>query len=103
MLTRRDQILRMRESGLAQSKIGQIFGLSRERVRQIIENNGNRKMNRIDAEMPLSTGDVARLLNIHTNTVRRWCSEGLLKSYRVGPRGDRRIARNDVLKLISGV
>jgi hypothetical protein len=28
--------------------------------------------------------------------VRRWRSEGILKSYRIGPRGDRRFRREDI-------
>jgi excisionase family DNA binding protein len=47
----------------------------------------------------LSTGDVARLLNVHTNTVRRWGRSGVLKTFRVGPRGDRRFKREDVQKI----
>jgi excisionase family DNA binding protein len=52
-----------------------------------------------DQDIPLSTGDVAKLLNIHTNTVRRWNRSGLLKSFRIGPRGDRRFKREEVEKL----
>ncbi len=37
----------------------------------------------------LNTRQVARLLNIH-NTVRRWSNRGVLKAYRIGPRGDRK-------------
>ncbi|MCL0039074.1 helix-turn-helix domain-containing protein, partial [Dehalococcoidia bacterium] len=38
----------------------------------------------------LTTSDVARLLNVHINTVRRWSNQGILKAYRIGSRGDRR-------------
>jgi excisionase family DNA binding protein len=44
----------------------------------------------------LTTSDVARLLNIHINTVRRWSNEGKLKAYRIGSRGDRRFQQNDI-------
>jgi excisionase family DNA binding protein len=47
--------------------------------------------------------EVARLLNVHTNTVRQWNQRGLLKAYRLGPRGDRRFTEKDVLEfLLSG-
>ena len=39
---------------------------------------------------------VAELLNIHINTVRRWSNQGIIKAYRIGPRGDRRFKREDV-------
>ncbi|OGO32940.1 MAG: hypothetical protein A2Z29_01755 [Chloroflexi bacterium RBG_16_56_11] len=45
----------------------------------------------------LRPGEVARLLNIHINTVRRWSSSGIIKTYRIGPRGDRRFMREDVV------
>lgn len=44
----------------------------------------------------LTTSDVARLLSVHINTVRRWSNQGILKTYRIGSRGDRRFDQNDV-------
>ena len=44
--------------------------------------------------------EVARLLNVHTNTVRQWNQKGLLKAYRLGPRGDRRFTEKDVLEFL---
>jgi hypothetical protein len=35
----------------------------------------------VQVEPPLAPLIVARLLNIHTNTVRRWSSSGILKPY----------------------
>ena len=49
----------------------------------------------------LTPKEVAGLLYIHINTVRRWSDQGLLKSYRIGPRGDRRFEREDVLGFLS--
>lgn len=40
--------------------------------------------------------EAAELLGVHTNTVRRWSSRGLLKAYRIGPRGDRRFRQKDI-------
>jgi excisionase family DNA binding protein len=48
----------------------------------------------------LTTGDVARLLNLHINTVRRWSNEGRLKAFRVGPRCDRRFKKSDISGLL---
>ena len=44
----------------------------------------------------LTVREVARLLNVHINTVRRWNGKGMLKAYRIGPRGDRRFSREDI-------
>lgn len=49
-----------------------------------------------DVAAMLTVGDVARLLNVHINTVRRWSNQGILKAYRIGSRGDRRFLREDI-------
>jgi excisionase family DNA binding protein len=51
----------------------------------------------------LTTGDVARLLNVHVNTVRRWSNQEVIMSYRIGPRSDRRFRRKDVTRLLVGL
>ena len=48
----------------------------------------------------LTVREAAKLLNMHTNTVRRWTERGILNAYRIGPRGDRRLYLTDVIKLI---
>lgn len=50
----------------------------------------------------LTAREVAVLLNVHINTVRRWGNRGILKAYRVGSRGDRRFRREDIETFISG-
>jgi excisionase family DNA binding protein len=44
----------------------------------------------------MTTSGVAQMLHIHINTVRRWSNQGILKPYRIGPRGDRRFVRDDI-------
>lgn len=48
----------------------------------------------------LTTSDVARLFNVHINTVRRWSNQGILKTYRIGSRGDRRFDQKDVERFL---
>lgn len=48
----------------------------------------------------LSTREVAKLLNVHTNTVRRWSNCGMLKVCRIGPRRDRRFKYEDVISFL---
>jgi len=52
--------------------------------------------NRIDIDSMLTISEVAHLLNVHINTVRRWSNQGILKSYRIGSRGDRRFRQEDI-------
>jgi excisionase family DNA binding protein len=44
----------------------------------------------------LTARELSQLLNVHINTVRRWDESGMLKAYRIGPRGDRRFSRDDI-------
>jgi excisionase family DNA binding protein len=55
-----------------------------------------------DEVMPMLTvKDVAVILNIHVNTVRRWSDQGILKSYRITSRGDRRFRQQDIASFLS--
>jgi excisionase family DNA binding protein len=49
-----------------------------------------------EVEPMLTTTEVARILNVHINTVRRWSNQGTLTSYRIGSRGDRRFKKADI-------
>ena len=96
------RIVEMRGVGLTYDEIGLEFGLSRERVRQLyMSRNMNNKNTNNNLKPPrwLKTGDVALLVNVHVSTVRRWADQGTLKSYRVGPRSDRRFKQEDVNSL----
>lgn len=48
----------------------------------------------------LRTGEACRILCIHQNTLRRWSKQGIIRAYRVGPRGDRRFRRDDIIALL---
>ncbi len=49
-----------------------------------------------NAQGLLTLREVATLLHVHPNSVRRWADLGLLPCYRVGMRGDRRFRPDDV-------
>ena len=44
----------------------------------------------------LTVSEVARLLHVHPNTLRRWSNKGRIRSYRINPRGDRRYRLRDI-------
>ncbi|OGN99573.1 MAG: hypothetical protein A2Y59_00840 [Chloroflexi bacterium RBG_13_52_14] len=48
----------------------------------------------------LTVREVSQLLHVHTNTLRRWGDQGILKAYRIGPRGDRRFKPEDIAVLL---
>ena len=61
---------------------------------------------RQDIEMKngmLTIAETAYLLSVHINTIRRWSNQGMLKSYRIGTRGDRRFRREDIDIFIAGL
>jgi excisionase family DNA binding protein len=49
----------------------------------------------------LTVKEVARLLHVHSNTVRRWSDRGLIRAYRISRRGDRRFRREDIAHFLA--
>lgn len=95
--SRRDEVVEMKEAGITNNaEIGRRLGISRERVRQIVKGEPGRQKPDLQSKVMLTTGDAAQLLGLHPNTVRRWNKSGILKSYRIGSRGDRRFRREEI-------
>jgi excisionase family DNA binding protein len=94
MISRNDEIVKLRKDGLTYAEIGRRFGITKERVRQILTPKPPKPA--LHSKFMLTVGDVAILLSIHINTVRRWADEGMLKAYRIGTRHDRRFRREDI-------
>jgi excisionase family DNA binding protein len=55
-----------------------------------------------EADKMLTITELSQILNVHINTVRRWSNQGIIKTYRIGPRGDRRFRHDDVTQFLSG-
>ena len=49
----------------------------------------------------LAVREVARLLHIHSNTVRRWSDRGIIRAYHITPCGDRRFRREDIARFLA--
>ena len=93
MNTRASEVVQLRKAGLSYAEIARILKISRERVRQIAQ---GKPSPRKASGVMLTTTAVAQFLGVHPNTVRHWSEIGILESYRIGPRGDRRFRREDV-------
>lgn len=48
----------------------------------------------------LTLSETAKVLNVHSNTLRKWDKKGILIAVRFGERRDRRYKKEDVMKLL---
>ena len=94
--SRHKQITGLRKTGLTYAEIGRRLDLSKERIRQIDKGISGPKKRALEFDIMLMPGEVARMLGVHVNTVRRWANRGILEVYSIGPRGDRRFRRRDI-------
>jgi len=49
----------------------------------------------------LTLREVARLLHVHPNTLRRWSNDGKIRAYRITERGDRRFKREEIARFLA--
>ena len=96
-----EEVRRLKKAGLGITEIARRVGVSKQRVSQILHPKLEKKPP-LETKLVLTPAEVAQLLGIHINTVRRWSNKGRLKSFRISPRGDRRFLRSDIDKFIRG-
>lgn len=48
----------------------------------------------------LTVREVASVLHVHENTVRRWSNLGLIRAYRISHRGDRRFREDEISRFL---
>ena len=51
-------------------------------------------------DLLLTASETASLLHVHINTIRNWSNLGILPSFRIGPRGDRRFREKDLMTFL---
>ena len=44
----------------------------------------------------LTVKEAAQILHVHENNLRRWTDQGIISTFRIGPRGDRGLQEDDV-------
>jgi len=49
----------------------------------------------------LTLKQACEVLNCHSNTLRNWDNQGILKAIRFGKRGDRRYYKKDILRVLN--
>ena len=45
-------------------------------------------------------GEASKILHVHPNTLRKWSDSGLIPTYRIGQRRDRRFAVDDLVAFL---
>ena len=55
---------------------------------------------RTDPPRMVPVGEASRILHVHPNTLRKWSDRGLIPSYRIGQRRDRRFAVEDLVTFL---
>jgi excisionase family DNA binding protein len=103
----REQVADLKDLGLSYSEIGRWFGITKQRVAQLLGTSPKEHFKPVpklpESKKMLTTVNVASLLGIHPNTVRRWSDRGILKSYRICDRGDRRFVQEDIKLLVKHI
>jgi excisionase family DNA binding protein len=51
----------------------------------------------------LTLTEAADFLHVHRNTLRRWSDAGMISSYRLGVRGDRRFKREELAAFVEAM
>ncbi len=95
-MARRDEVVKLRETDLNYAEIGRRLGISKQRAWQIVNGKPTVEKPDLRLKLMLTVGDVAQLLGLHANTVRRWSDTGIIKACRYGPRRDRRFRRENI-------
>jgi len=99
---RHETVALLRDKGLTYAEIGKRLGITKQYAWYLLKGQNNKKYSAIhNPDSLLTVNQAARILNIHTNTIRRWCDKGMLKAYRIGPRKDRRINRKEIERLLA--
>jgi excisionase family DNA binding protein len=50
----------------------------------------------------LTTRELAKILNVHINTIRKWADRGIIPYRKVGKRNDRLFDKNDIQTFLDG-
>lgn len=99
--TRIERIMSLSKEGKSPSAIATEVKCSRQYVHQALHGKTKTKPEteprKPEYEELLTVSEAARFLRVTANTMRRWGESGVIDSYRIGPRKDRRFKRTEVL------
>ena len=69
--------------------------VTEEEITMVLQNAAGETATRL-----VPVGEASKILSVHPNTLRKWSDSGLIPSFRIGQRRDRRFAVSDLLAFI---
>jgi excisionase family DNA binding protein len=54
-----------------------------------------------ETDKMLTVTEVTELIHVHPNTLRRWSEQGIIITYRINSRGDRRYKKSDIDRFLN--
>ena len=99
-MDRHDEAVELRKKGLSYLEIGAQLGMSRQSAYALITGPRTKDPLAFPPSPWMTISEAARLIHVHHNTLRRWADRGLVPTFRVGNRGDRRFRRTDIEALL---
>lgn len=91
------RILGLKGAGKSDTEIAREVRCARQYVHFVLRGRPKTRMKRLENKELLTTSEAAYLLRVSVNTIRKWSDSGLLASYKIGPRGDRRFKRTEMM------
>ncbi len=95
----------LKAEGRRASEIARELKCSRQYVHEVLHGKKKKARPQEDPRKPeyeemLTVTEAAHFLRVTANTMRRWSESGVIDSYRIGPRKDRRFKTTDVTEYL---
>jgi excisionase family DNA binding protein len=102
--TKKEQIIKLKQMRLKNSDVARLLMVSRQYVSSVVSRHsyGTKGQAKISGSKEfITTGDASRLLSVSEATIRRWCDQGKIPSFRINiGRRDRRISSRELERII---
>ncbi len=96
-MSRRAEIIRLREEGATYISIGKRYGISLQQVAEIVSGKKRIRKKRCTMMRTYSVRHLTRFFNVTYATIHRWNVAGFFSDIRLGSRRDRRFFRDEII------
>lgn len=101
-MTKKDEIIRLKQMNFKNSDIALLLNVSRQYVSHVYRDSQrlNKQTGRARHGQVVNTGRASRLLGVSESTIRRWADQGKIPCFRIKiGRGDRHFILSEIEKL----